>query len=53
MPRKEGHILVDGSKFKKKADIELGLTPFSRLVDCLVDRLLVDRDSFIRAVAKK
>jgi hypothetical protein len=30
----------------------LGLTPFSRLVDCLVDRLLVYRDLFSRAVAK-
>ena len=28
------------------------LTPFIRLVDCLVDRLLVDRDFVSRAVAK-
>jgi hypothetical protein len=31
---------------------QLGLTPFSSLVNCLVDRLLVDRDFFSRAVAK-
>lgn len=33
--------------------ILLSLTHFSRLVDCLVDRLLVDREVFSPAVAKK